>query len=99
VPAPAGVFVATLGAEAFRSGLLLLQDLRRRGVRAAIDLEGRNLRGQLRSADRERFRFALILGDDELKAREAVVRDLQSGEQAKVPISRVLEHLLAILGA
>ncbi len=98
VPVPAGVFVATLGAEAFRSGLLLLQDLRRRGVRAAADLEGRSLRGQLRSADKERFRFALILGDDELKAREAVVRDLKTGEQARVPISRVVEHLLGALG-
>ncbi|MGH7408715.1 MAG: His/Gly/Thr/Pro-type tRNA ligase C-terminal domain-containing protein, partial [Candidatus Methylomirabilales bacterium] len=98
VPAPAGVFVATLGAEAFRSGLLLLQDLRRRGVRAAIDLEGRSLRSQLRSADRERSRFALILGDEELKAREAVVRDLKTGEQEKVAISRVLEYLLVALG-
>lgn len=97
VSAPEGVFVATLGAEAFRSGLLLLQDLRRRGMRAAADLEGRSLKSQLRSADKERFRYALILGDEELKAREAVVRDLKTGEQEKVPISRVVEHLLAAL--
>ena len=97
VLAPEGVFVATLGAEAFRSGLLLLQDLRRRGVRAAADLEGRSLKSQLRSADKEQFRYALILGDEELKTREAVVRDLKTGEQEKVPISRVVEHLLAAL--
>jgi histidyl-tRNA synthetase len=96
-PAASGVFVAALGTEAFRSGLLLLQDLRRRGVRAATDLEGRSLRSQLRSADREEFRFALILGDEELKTREAVVRDLTSGEQVRVPISRVVEHLLGAL--
>ena len=97
VSAPAGVFVASLGTEAFRSGLLLLQDLRRRGVRAAADLEGRSLKSQLRSADKERFRYALILGDEELKAREAVVRDLKTGEQDKVAISRVVAHLLAAL--
>ncbi|HEV8662089.1 MAG TPA: histidine--tRNA ligase [Candidatus Methylomirabilis sp.] len=95
--ATSGVFVAALGAEAFRSGLLLLQDLRRRGVRAGTDLEGRSLRGQLRAADKDRYRFAVILGDDELKAREVVVRDLRSGEQAKVPISRVVEHLAGAL--
>jgi histidyl-tRNA synthetase len=90
--------VASLGTEAFRSGLLLLQDLRRRGVRAAADLEGRSLKGQLRSADKERYRFAVILGDEELQTREAVVRDLTSGGQERVPISRVVEHLAAVMG-
>jgi histidyl-tRNA synthetase len=66
-------------------------------VRAAADLEGRSLKSQLRSADKERFRYALILGDEELKAREAVVRDLKTGEQDKVAISRVVAHLLAAL--
>ncbi|MGH7360795.1 MAG: His/Gly/Thr/Pro-type tRNA ligase C-terminal domain-containing protein, partial [Candidatus Methylomirabilales bacterium] len=97
-PGAAGVFVATIGAEAMRSGLLVLQDLRRRRVRAATDLEGRSLRSQLRSADKERYRFAVILGDEELKTREAVVRDLASGGQERVPISRVVEHLAAALG-
>lgn len=94
-----GVFIATLGVEAFRSGMLLLQELRRKGFRAAIDFEGRSLKGQLRQANKDRFRFSLILGDEELRKGEAILRDMEQGKQVEVPIAQVVEYLLVLQGS
>ncbi|MFN3477470.1 MAG: histidine--tRNA ligase, partial [Candidatus Methylomirabilales bacterium] len=96
LPSFHGIFIATLGAEAFQLGMRLLQELRRKGFRAAIDFEGRSLKGQLRQAHKDRFRFSLILGDEELRKGGAILRDMERGEQVEVPIAQVMEHLLAL---
>jgi len=96
LPPFAGVFVTTLGEEAFRSGLLLLQELRQKGFKAAISYEGRSLKGQLRQANKERFRYCLILGDEELRRHEVILRDMAKGEQERTPLSQVMERLLIL---
>jgi histidyl-tRNA synthetase len=91
-----GVYLATLGPEAYRCGLLLVQELRRRELRGAIDLEGRSLKSQMRVAHRDRYRFCLILGSDELQQGEVTLRDMQRGEQERVPMSQVVDRLVAL---
>jgi len=94
-----GVFVATLGLGLDRHGFLLAQKLRRAGVRTALDLTGegdRSLRSQLRQADKERFRYCLILGEDELKRGEATLKDMEGGGQESIPLGRVVDHLTGV---
>jgi len=96
LPPFAGIFMTTLGEEAFRSGLLLMQELRQKGLKADISFEGRSLKGQLRQANKERFRYCLILGDEELQRHEAILRDMAKGEQERIPLSQVMERLLIL---
>lgn len=94
-----GAFVATLGLEPYRQGFLLAQRLRRAGVRTGLDLTGegdRSLRSQLRQADKERFRYCLILGEDELKKGEATLKDMEGGGQESIPLGRVVDHLTRV---
>jgi len=94
-----GVFVATLGLGLDRHGFLLAQKLRRAGVRTGLDLTGegdRSLRSQLRQADKERFRYCLILGEDELKKGEATLKDMEGGGQESIPLGTVVEHLTRV---
>ena len=88
-----GVFTATLGQEAFRLGLRIVQDLRRQGLRAALDMEGRSLKSQMRLAHKERYRYALILGDEEIEAGVATVKDMARGGQEQVPLPEVVNRL------
>ncbi|MFQ5881458.1 MAG: histidine--tRNA ligase [Candidatus Methylomirabilales bacterium] len=90
----AGVFVATLGEEAFQSGLPIVQELRRKGLRAFLDMEGRSLKSQMRLAHKERYRYTLILGEEELKAGVATVRDMTQGSQEQVPLRKVVDRLV-----
>jgi histidyl-tRNA synthetase len=43
----------------------------------------------MKDADRSGARWAAILGEEELAAREATLRDLESGEQQRVPLDQL----------
>jgi histidyl-tRNA synthetase len=89
---PEGAYVATAGL-AGGEGLALAQELRRGGVRAAADLEGRSLKAQLRQANKERYRYAVILGEAEGERGQVTLKDMGSGEQREVPRSELLQHV------
>ena len=94
--AMAGVFAATLGKEAFVRGFQIVQMLRRQGIRAGLDLEGGSLKSQMRHAHKAGYRFALILGDEELKSDLATIRDMAKGDQEQVPLGEVVDRLLRL---
>jgi histidyl-tRNA synthetase len=89
----AGVFAVTMGEEAFQLGFRLVHELRRHGLRAALDMEKRSVKSQMRLAHKERYRYALILGDEELTAGMATVKDMAQGGQERVPLPEVVERL------
>ncbi len=93
--APAGVdvFVAVLGAAARRTGIEQLHRLRGAGIAAETDYAGRAMKGQMKQANRLGSRFAVIIGDDEVDAGKATVRDMDSGEQEQVGFSRLSDYL------
>lgn len=69
----------------------LASTLRQAGVSCTYDFDGRGLKAQLRQADRLEAVFAVLVGDDEMMAGTATVRDLTSGEQRSVPQGEVVE--------
>jgi histidyl-tRNA synthetase len=93
LPPLEGVYVATVGAEAFPPALALAQTLRVKGLRAAVDLEGRSLKAQMRQANRDRFRYTVILGEDELKRGEGSLKDMVTGDQRAIPLGEVADRL------
>ncbi len=93
-----GVYVATIGQEAYRTGMLLVAELRRRGVRGLIDLEGRSLKSQMRQANKDRVRYCLILGEDELKKGHVTLRDMAKGEEQSIALDHVVVRLLELEG-
>lgn len=91
---PIAAYVVALGDAARRAALPLATRLRTAGLGAELDLAGRSMKGQMKDADRHGARFAVIVGDDELAAGEATVKELASGEQRRVP----LDDLEAFVG-
>jgi histidyl-tRNA synthetase len=92
-----GIYIATLGDEAFRSGTLISQELRQKGQRATLDFEGRSLKGQMRLANKEKYRYCVIIGDEELKKRSVILKDMGSAEQSEVPISQVVDRISSLI--
>jgi histidyl-tRNA synthetase len=87
--ARADVYLVCLGPDAERAGFSLATRLRARGVSAQLDLAGRGLKGQMKDAARSGARRALIIGDTELAARRATVKDLTTGDQEEVSFEEV----------
>jgi histidyl-tRNA synthetase len=47
----------------------------------------------MRQANKDRFRYSVILGSDELTRGEATFKDMLSGEQHAIPLGEVVDRL------
>ncbi|MBV9117021.1 MAG: histidine--tRNA ligase, partial [Acetobacteraceae bacterium] len=88
----APVAVVPVGEAAEGAALDLLQALRRAGIRAEMAYRG-NLRRRMERANRIRARAAVLIGEDDLAAGVAQVKDLATGHQEAVPIADVPARL------
>jgi histidyl-tRNA synthetase len=98
LPSPP-IFLAHLGPQAAREALRLADALRREDLGVWVAFGDRGLRSQLRDADRRDVRYTVILGEDELAAGVATVRDMQAGEQVQVALAGLVDWLQAKLKA
>ena len=91
------VFVVDVtGGEAARD---LTFELRRSGVAADRAFDSRSMKSQMKQADRSGATLAIIIGEDELAAGTATVRDLR-GDAGQAALARTdlighIQHLLA----
>lgn len=76
---PDSVFLMAVGDRAARACAGLARRLRHAGLRVDSDAPGRRLKAQFKRADKAGVRWAVIVGDDELDAGKATVRDLVAG--------------------
>ncbi len=96
VPSPKSrmvVFVAHAGDLAKRKSFRCVEELRRSGIYIKETLAKESLKGQLKSADKEGARLALIFGQKEIYEGTVIVRDLSSGLQETVPLGNIVEEL------
>jgi histidyl-tRNA synthetase len=89
------VFVASLGQKARQVGVDLTVKLRGSGIGTWMAFEERGLRSQLREANKRDADFVVILGEDEIKAGEATVREMNQGNQERVPMQELVKWLSA----
>jgi len=86
-PAPsAKVFIAYAGETAKLEAARLASELRRQGVPLLMATGDRSLKAQLKHAGALGIGHVVILGERELAAGVAVIRDMAAGEQKEVPL-------------
>lgn len=86
-------FVVMLGDAARRQGLRAAAELRAAGHSVAYDFRERSVARQFKSADQIDARLTIVLGPEELERREAIVRDMRSGEQESVRLSELVPEV------
>lgn len=89
----ADAFLIALGEAAQQVIFPLLIGMRDKGLRVVMDYAGRSLKSQMRTADKVRARFAVILGDTELAENAAVLRNMRSSVQRRIPLSELINTL------
>ena len=87
------VYFAFQGEKAKREGIRLLTAFHEAGVESIMGFGPRSLKAQLREANRRGARFAVILGDEELKNRTAQVKDMEGSIQESVPWDDLLAFI------
>jgi histidyl-tRNA synthetase len=87
------VFIASIGEAAYEKAFVLAGTLRKSGISCDIDYEGRSLKAQMRRADSLGAGSVLIIGEDELRSGEAVLRDMKTKEQKPVRFDEIAQVL------
>lgn len=87
------VYGVPLGEEARRRMFLLVTELRRAGLAADMSFGGKGVKGAMKGADRSGAGYAVILGERDIAAGVAQVKDLASGDQTAVPLAEIVTML------
>ena len=82
-PAPQ-IFLAWIGDEAKLYALNLLHELRGKGIRADMDTKERNLKGQMKYANKLGAEYTAVIGGDEVASGEITLKNMSTSEQTKV---------------
>ena len=90
-PSRCDVFLVPLGAAAKDHLVGLSGELRRAGVRTDLAFGDRGLKGAMKGADRSGASYVVVLGDRDLEAGEAQLKDLRSGEQSGVALDQLVD--------
>lgn len=91
------VYCVPIGAAAKDRLVGLVSALRSRGIRADIAYGDRGLKGAMKSADRSGAPLVIVLGDNEVQSKTAVVKEMTTGEQSAVPWDHVIDMVQARL--
>jgi histidyl-tRNA synthetase len=99
LPEPEGklVWLVYHGPAAKSACWKLLRELRAARLVADLDPSDRSVRAQFRIADREKARFCLTMGENELAESTLELKDLITGAQTKTPLAEIIPRLRGLL--
>ena len=89
---PRAIAFVPVGEEAQSWAVPIIAKLRNAGVHVHYAYSG-NMAKRMKKANKSGAWLAVIVGEDELKASKATVRDLDTGEQEQVEFARLEEFL------
>lgn len=92
---PRPVACIAFSSEDEAQALVLTQELRHKGVKTELITGGGNLGKKFKRADRFKSHTAVMVGGEEWKRGELIVKNLDSGEQQTLPKAQLLPYLEA----
>jgi histidyl-tRNA synthetase len=95
-PAPAArpVALIPIGEQAQRLAALLAREWRQAGISVELAYSG-NAAKRVKLANRAQARLAVFIGDDEMARGAVKLRDLDSGEESEMALSKLIDRLRA----
>jgi len=95
---PSRLFLATTGEQSRVEGFKLAHTLRREGFTVELEYDRKSLKSQMRRADKLGCQYVLILGEEELAAGTAVLRDMGANTQEEISLSLAPDILKQRMG-
>lgn len=87
------VYMAVLSEAVVAEAQKLASVLRRAGISVAVDIGGKKAGSQVKKADKDGIPFVVFVGEEEIKAGKFTLRELESGNEAKLDPKELLQHL------
>lgn len=90
------VYLAVLGDSANSKALELVQAIRRQGFTAERDYLGRKIKAQFKSADTFKAKLVMTLGESEVEAGKAVIKNNRSRQEVEVSFEDMMTNFANI---
>ncbi len=87
------VYFVCLDEAGLSTALSISNELRQAGYNLVSDLLRRSMKAQMREANKCGATIAIIIGDKELVTGRGEVKDLSSGDQQKIDIKSLVDHI------
>lgn len=96
IPKESGMdaLIVTMGEEAKLKGIALAAQLRREGLNVDMDSLERNMKGQLKFANRRGYSYALVIGDNELEKGICQVKDMVNSTNEDISFDDLSRYLI-----
>ena len=96
-PTPCDIYIAAMGDNASLKAAEICARLRQDGFSAQTDICGRGLKAQMKFADKLGAEFTMVLGDNELEAGKARLKNMASGSETEVRLESLADELLSAI--
>lgn len=80
------LYIASMGENAQLKAFQMVNELHKCGVAADCDLCARGLKAQMKYADKIKAKYTIVLGDNEIEAGKAELKNMKTGEKKKISI-------------
>ena len=91
---PTKVYVAVASAGMVQAAMQLADELRTQGVAVAVDFGERKLGDQIKTADKHKIPWLIVVGQDELSSGTFSIKNLASGTEEKMNRSQLAQFFL-----
>lgn len=92
------LFIATLGQQAEITAFEIVDKLRQKNLVCDKDHVGKSLKAQMRYANDKNAKYTLMLGDNEMQTKKAILKDMRTSEQKEVDIDTFVEDFCKMTG-
>jgi histidyl-tRNA synthetase len=92
-PVPTKILVTVFNEQTYRNSLEIARQLRQAGVETELYLTPDKLDKQLKYADRQKIRWVVIIGPEEVQKDELTIKDLWAKSQKTIPQNTLLKEL------
>lgn len=93
VPNKLDVYLVAMGEEAQKKIPAISHKIRLAGFSADYDLLNRSVKAQMKESNKKEARFAIIIGEQELKTNSVVLKNLETSEQKNISQEEILTEI------
>lgn len=90
------LFIVALGEKATLKAVEIAKDIREEGFSALLDLNQRSVRAQMKYADKLGAKFNVVIGDNEVEAKTAKLKNMQTGEETEINLDTFVNGFYSI---
>lgn len=88
------VYVVAMDESTKNKAFTVVRDLRMNGISADMDFNGRKVKAQMKSADRKKSAYVIVIGETELESGKVALKSMATGEQQELRFEELAQAIL-----